>query len=204
MLCDNCLSLTYCRLPATATRVLETLGKASQDGEDFPYVDATARRSDLSRHQARIALQVLAGAGLVWGQGCYGLSDNGHRLLHLLATNSLPDPATSLCNNCLREVGQGLSQEAFKVLAVLNNPRYAVAGCNTARLIGLTGLGMSALREALARLEGAGLIVSARGRAHRLSEDGHRLKVLLARPAAPVPSSARPRPAVSTAPVWAM
>ena len=52
--------------------------------DDFPTIEALVKESGVSRHGVREALNRFRGAGLVWGDGCHGLSDDGQRLLELL------------------------------------------------------------------------------------------------------------------------
>jgi hypothetical protein len=172
MLCDACLMLLYQRLKATIT-ARDVLFALTID--DFPTIEAIGQESGLTSHQVRDALNLLRGTGLVWGDGCHGLSESGYRLLELLRSEGQPEPAETLCDACLLEIGQELHRDAFAVLAQLAD--RITHGRHDLMLS--TELTTGQMRVALRALEGAGLIKSARGRSFRLSETGRRLERLL-------------------------
>ena len=172
MLCDACLVLLYKRLRTseTARGIFFALHI-----DDFPTIEALVQESGLTPHQVRDALNFLRGTGLVWGDGCHGLSESGHRLLELLQDADQPAPAETLCDTCLLEIGQELHRDAFAVLAQLAD--RMTHGRHDLMLS--TELTTGQMRVALRALEGAGLIKSARGRSFRLSKTGRRLERLL-------------------------
>lgn len=174
MLCDACLMRLYrgFRADETAKKVFFAL-----QADDFPTLEVLMRVSGVSRHGVREALSFFRGAGLVWGEGCAGLSEGGRRLLELLRDGEQPEPSAALCDDCLLEIGQGLSGDEYRVLARLSD--RAVHSRHDL-LIG-TGLTLARLRDVLRALEGAGLIQSGRGRVFRLAEAGRRLERLLRR-----------------------
>ncbi len=174
MLCDACLMLLYARLKAKeVTRQVFFALKV----DDFPTIAALMRESGASRHSVREALSRLRGAGLVWGNGCAGLSDSGRRLLELLRDADQPAPAETLCDNCLLEIGRGLSGHEYAVLARLSDR----ATHSRHDLMVSTDISAARLRDVLLTLEGAQLIQSGRGRVFRLSATGRRLERLLRR-----------------------
>jgi len=172
MLCDACLMRLYSGFKAseTARRVFFAL-----QVDRFPTIEALMKESGVSRHGVREALSGFRGAGLVWGNGCAGLSDSGYRLIELLRDPDQPEPSQALCDDCLLEIGELLPADGYNVLAQLSG-----RGVRSRHdlLIG-TGLTVARLRDALVILEGAQLIQSARGRAFCLSETGRRLERLL-------------------------
>jgi hypothetical protein len=172
MLCDACLILLYTDFKANETtlRVFFAL-----QVDDFPTIEALMKESAVSRHGVREALSCFRGAGLVWGNGCAGLSDSGHRLMELLRDPDQPEPSEALCDDCLLEIGQGLSSDEYVVLARLSDR----ATHSRHDLIVSTEIGVARLRDVLLTLEGARLIQNARGRSFRLSKTGRRLERLL-------------------------
>jgi hypothetical protein len=145
--------------------------------DDFPTLNALREATDLARHEVRGALSFLQGAGLVWGNGCYGLSDNGRRLLELLRVAGQPEPAEALCDDCLLEIGELLPADGYTVLAQLSSrPTHSRHD-----LIVSTAITSARLQDVLRILDGAQLIQSGRGRFFRLSETGRRLERLLRR-----------------------
>lgn len=174
MLCDACLMLLYAGFKAneTARRVFFAL-----QIDDFPTIETLMEESGVSRHGVREALGSFRGAGLVWGNGCAGLSDSGYRLMELLCDPGQPEPSEALCGDCLLEIGQELSSDEYAVLARLSDH----ATHSRHDLIVSTEISAARLRDVLLTLDGAQLIQSARGRAFRLSETGQRLERLLRR-----------------------
>jgi hypothetical protein len=172
MLCDACLMLLYTGFKAdeTARRVFFAL-----QVDDFPTIEALIKESGVSRHGVREALSGFRGAGLVWGNGCAGLSDSGYRLMELLRDPDQPEPSEALCDDCLLEIGQGLSGDEYAVLARLSDR----ATHSRHDLVVSTEISVARLRDVLLALQGAQLIQSGRGRAFRLSETGRRLERLL-------------------------
>jgi hypothetical protein len=172
MLCDACLMLLYTGFKAdeTARRVFFAL-----QVDDFPTIEALIKESGVSRHGVREALSGFRGAGLVWGNGCAGLSDSGYRLMELLRDPDQPEPSETLCDDCLLEIGQGLSSDEYAVLARLSD-RTTYSRHD---LVVSTEISVARLRDVLLALQGAQLIQSGRGRAFRLSETGRRLERLL-------------------------
>jgi len=172
MLCDACLMRLYSGFKANeiARRVFFALRV-----DRFPTIEALMKESGVSRHGVREALSSFRGAGLVWGDGCAGLSDSGHRLMELLRDPDQPEPSEALCDHCLLEIGELLPADGYNVLAQLSG-----RGVRSRHdLLIDTGLTVTRLRDALVILEGAQLIQSARGRAFCLSETGRRLERLL-------------------------
>jgi len=175
MLCDACLMLLYTGFKAneTARRVFFAL-----QVDDFPTIQALMEESGVSRHGVREALSRCRGAGLVWGNGCHGLSDDGQRLLKLLRDTDQPVGGASdaeLCDDCLLEISELLPADGYKVLAQLSD-RLAHSRHD---LMMATGIGLTRLRDVLVALQGARLIQSGRGRVFRLSKTGRRLERLL-------------------------
>jgi hypothetical protein len=145
--------------------------------DDFPTLNVLQEAARLDRHEVRGALNFLQGAGLVWGDGCHGLSDSGHRLLELLRDADQPEPAGALCDDCLLEVSEFLPADGYAVLSQLSNrPTHSRHD-----LIVSTAITEARLRDVLRILEGAQLIQGGRGRFFRLSETGQRLERLLRR-----------------------
>lgn len=174
MLCDACLMSLYGRLKAneTARKVFFALSI-----EDFPTIETLVWESDVSEHQVRDALSFLRGAGLVWGNGCHGLSESGQRLLELLRDADQPERAEALCEDCLLEIGQELHSDTFAVLAQLADKLTH----SRHDLVLSTEITPARMRYVLRTLDGAGLIQSGRGRSFRLSKTGRRLERLLRR-----------------------
>jgi hypothetical protein len=143
--------------------------------DDFPTIGVLMRKSEVSRHGVREALSCFRGASLVWGNGCAGLSDSGHRLMELLRDPDQPEPSEALCDDCLLEISQLLPADGYRVLAQLSD-RLAHSRHD---LMMTTGIGVTRLRDVLLALQGARLIKSGRGRAFRLSKTGRRLERLL-------------------------
>jgi hypothetical protein len=172
MLCDACLMLLYTGFKAneTARRVFFALGV-----DDFPTIEALMKESGISRHGVREALSGFRGAGLVWGNGCAGLSDSGYRLMELLRDPDQPEPSESLCDDCLLEIEGGLSGDEYAVLARLSDRNTH----SRHDLIVSTEISAARLRDVLLALQGAQLIQSGRGRVFRLSKTGRRLERLL-------------------------
>jgi hypothetical protein len=172
MLCDACLMLLYTGFKAneTARRVFFAL-----QVDDFPTIEALMKEGGVARHGVREALSSFRGAGLVWGNGCAGLSDSGYRLMELLRDPDQPEPSESLCDNCLLEIGQGLSGDEYAVLARLSDR----ATHSRHDLVVSTEISTARLRDVLLTLQGAQLIQSGRGRVFRLSKTGRRLERLL-------------------------
>jgi hypothetical protein len=145
--------------------------------DDFPTLNILQEGTELTRHEVRRALNFLQGASLVWGNGCYGLSDNGRRLLELLRVAGQPEPAEALCDDCLLEIGELLPADGYTVLAQLSSrPTHSRHD-----LIVSTAITSARLQDVLRILDGAQLIQSGRGRFFRLSETGRRLERLLRR-----------------------
>ena len=172
MLCDACLMLLYTGFKAneTARKVFFAL-----QVDDFPTIEALMKESGVSRHSVREALSGFRGAGLVWGNGCAGLSDSGYRLMELLRDPDQPEPSEALCDDCLLEIGRGLSGDEYAVLAQLSDR----ATHSRHDLIVSTEISAARLRDVLLALEGAQLIQCGRGRVFRLSKTGRRLERLL-------------------------
>ena len=172
MLCDACLMLLYMdfRANETARRVFFAL---QVDG--FPTIETLMKESGVSRHGVREALSYFRGAGLVWGNGCAGLSDSGYRLIELLRDPDQPAPSEALCDDCLLEIGQGLCGDEYAVLARLSDR----ATHSRHDLVVSTEISAARLRDVLLALQGAQLIQSGRGRVFRLSRTGRRLERLL-------------------------
>ena len=172
MLCDACLMLLYTDFKAneTARKVFFAL-----QVDDFPTIEALMKESGVSRHGVREALSYFRGAGLVWGNGCAGLSDSGYRLMELLRDGDQPEPSESLCDDCLLEIGQGLSGDEYAVLAQLSDR----ATHSRHDLVVSTEISVARLRDVLLALQGARLIQSGRERVFRLSQTGRRLERLL-------------------------
>jgi hypothetical protein len=175
MLCDACLVLLYTGLEANETtrRVFFAL-----QVDDFPTIEALMKESGISRHGVREALSCFRGAGLVWGNGCAGLSDSGSRLMELLRDPDQPVGGVSdaeLCDDCLLEISEILPRDGYGVLAQLSD-RLAHSRHD---LMMATGIGVTRLRDVLLALQGAQLIQSGRGRVFRLSKAGRRLERLL-------------------------
>jgi len=172
MLCDACLMLLYTGFKAneTARRVFFAL-----QVDDFPTIEALMKESRVSRHGVREALSCFRGAGLVWGNGCAGLSDSGYRLMELLRDPDQPEPSEALCDDCLLDIGRGLSGDEYAVLARLSDR----ATHSRHDLIVSTEISTARLRDVLLALQGAQLIQSGRGRVFRLSKTGRRLERLL-------------------------
>ena len=172
MFCDACLMLLYKGFKAneTARKVFFAL-----QVDDFPTIEALMKESGVSRHGVREALSCFRGAGLVWGNGCAGLSDSGYRLMELLRDPDQPKPSEALCDDCLLEISELLPSDGYRVLAHLSD-RLAHGRHD---LMMTTGIGVTRLRDVLLALQGAQLIQSGRGRVFRLSETGRRLEKLL-------------------------
>lgn len=172
MLCDACLMRLYNGFKAneTARRVFFAL-----QVDHFPTIEALMKESGVSRHGVREALSGFRGAGLVWGNGCAGLSDSGHRLMELLRDPDQPEPSEALCDDCLLEISEHLPGDGYRVLAQLSD-RLAHSRHD---LMMATGIGVTRLREVLLALQGARLIECGRGRVFRLSQTGRRLEGLL-------------------------
>jgi hypothetical protein len=175
MLCDACLMLLYTGFKAQkmARRVFFALC-----ADDFPTIEALMKESGVSRHGVREALSCFRGAGLVWGNGCAGLSDSGYRLMELLRDPDQPKPSEALCDDCLLEISDLLPADGYKVLAQLSDR----ATHSRHDLMMSTGIGVTRLRDVLLALQGAQLIESGRGRVFRLSKTGRRLERLLQSP----------------------
>jgi hypothetical protein len=184
MLCDACLMLLYTdfRASETVRRVLFAL-----QVDDFPTIEALMKESGVSRHGVREALCGFRGAGLVWGNGCAGLSDSGYWLMGLLCNPDQPEPSETLCDDCLLEIGQGLSGDEYAVLARLSDR----ATHSRHDLIVSTEISAARLRDVLLALQGAQLIQSGRGRVFRLSKTGRRLERLL-KSQSPIPNLRSP------------
>jgi len=172
MLCDACMMLLYGSFKGDE-KVRKVFFALQVD--DFPTVEALMKESGLSTHRVRDALSSLRGMGLVWGNGCAGLSDSGHRLMELLRDGDQPEPSESLCDDCLLEIGQGLSGDEYAVLARLSDRTTH----SRHDLIVSTEISTARLRDVLLTLQGAQLIQSGRGRVFRLSKTGRRLERLL-------------------------
>ncbi len=172
MLCDACLMLLYTGFKANepARKIFFAL-----QVDDFPTIEVMMKESKVSRHGVREALSGFRGAGLVWGNGCAGLSDSGYRLMELLRDPDQPEPSEAVCNDCLLEIGQGLAGDEYAVLARLSDR----ATHSRHDLIVSTEISAARLRDVLLALQGAQLIQSGRGRVFRLSETGRRLERLL-------------------------
>lgn len=172
MICDPCLMFTYKTLKSK-TKVRKVYFALQVD--DFPTLNILQEATGLARHDVRGALNLLQGAGLVWGDGCHGLSDSGRRLLELLRDADQPDPAEALCDDCLLEIGEFLPTDGYTVLSQLSSrPTHSRHD-----LIMSTALTDARLRDVLRILEGARLIQGGRGRFFRLAETGRRLERLL-------------------------
>lgn len=172
MLCDACLMLIYESFKGDG-RVRKVFFALQVD--DFPTIEALTKESGLSTHRVRDALSSLRGTSLVWGNGCAGLSDSGHRLMELLRDPDQPEPSEALCDDCLLEIGQALSGGEYTVLAQLSDR----AMHSRHDLMMATGISVTRLRDVLLALQGARLIQSGRGRVFRLSRTGRRLERLL-------------------------
>lgn len=173
MICDPCLMFIYKMLKSR--RVRKVFFALQVD--DFPTLNALQEASGLDRHEVRGALNLLQGAGLVWGDGCHGLSDSGHRLLELLRDADQPEPAETLCDDCLLEISEFLPADGYAVLSQLSDrPTHSRHD-----LIVSTAITEARLRDVLRILEGAQLIQGGRGRFFRLSQTGQRLERLLRR-----------------------
>ena len=172
MLCDACLMLLYAGFKAseTARKVLFAL-----QVDDFPTIETLMKESGLSRHGVRESLSGFRGAGLVWGNGCAGLSDSGHRLMELLRDPDQPEPSEALCDDCLLEISEHLPSDGYRVLAQLSD----LTTHSRHDLVVSTEISAARLRDVLFVLQGAQLIQSGRGRVFRLSETGRRLERLL-------------------------
>jgi uncharacterized alpha-E superfamily protein len=96
-------------------------------------------------------------------------------LLKLLRDPDQPESSEALCDDCLLEIGQGLSSDEYAVLARISDR----ATHSRHDLMMATGIGITRLRDVLLALQGAQLIQSGRGRVFRLSETGRRLERLL-------------------------
>ena len=81
MICDPCLMFIYKTLKSKQ-KVQKVFFALQVD--DFPTLNVLQEATELARHEVRGALNFLQGTGLVWGNGCHGLSDGGRRLLELL------------------------------------------------------------------------------------------------------------------------
>jgi hypothetical protein len=174
MICDSCLMLIYKTLKSK-DKVQKVFFALQVD--DFPTLSALQEATGLVRHDVRGVLNYLQGAGLVWGDGCYGLSDSGRRLLALLRDSDQPEPAEALCDDCLLEIGEFLPSDGYTVLSQLSSrPTHSRHD-----LIMSTAITDARLRDVLRILEGARLIQGGRGRFFRLSETGQRLERLLRR-----------------------
>ena len=172
MICDPCLMFIYKMLKSRVRKVFFAL-----QADDFPTLNVLQEAARLDRHEVRRALNFLQGAGLVWGDGCHGLSDSGHRLLKLLRDADQPEPAEALCDDCLLEISEFLPADGYAVLSQLSNrPTHSRHD-----LIVSTAITEARLRDVLRILEGAQLIQGGRGRFFRLSETGQRLERLLRR-----------------------
>jgi len=170
MICDPCLMFIYKMLKSRVRKVFFAL-----QIDDFPTLNALQEAARLDRHEVRGALNFLQGTGLVWGDGCHGLSDSGHRLLELLRDAEQPEPAEALCDDCLLEISEFLPADGYAVLSQLSNrPTHSRHD-----LIVSTAITEARLRDVLRILEGAQLIQGGRGRFFRLSETGQRLERLL-------------------------
>jgi len=172
MLCNACLMLLYVGFKGDE-KVRSVFFALQVD--DFPTIEGLTKESGLSTHRVRDALSSLRGMGLVWGNGCAGLSDSGYRLMELLRNPDQPGPSESLCDHCLLQIGQGLSGDEYAVLAQLSNR----ATHSRHDLVVSTEISVARLRDVLLTLQGAQLIQSGRGRVFRLSKTGRRLERLL-------------------------
>jgi hypothetical protein len=172
MLCDACLMLLYEGFKGDE-KVRSVFFALQVD--DFPTIEGLTKESGLSTHRVRDALSSLRGMGLVWGNGCAGLSDSGYRLMELLRDPNQPGPSESLCDDCLLQIGQGLSGDEYAVLAQLSDR----ATHSRHDLVVSTEISVARLRDVLLTLQGAQLIQSGRGRVFRLSKTGWRLERLL-------------------------
>lgn len=172
MLCDACLLRLYMDFKAD-----ETVRKVffALQIDDFPILEALMEESGFSRHRIREALSYLRGAGLLWGKGCAGLSDSGYRLIELLRDGDQPEPSEALCDDCLLEIGQRLSNDEYAVLAELS----ALVTYSRHDLMVSTGISVARLRDVLLMLQGAQLIQNGQGRVFWLSKTGRRLERLL-------------------------
>jgi hypothetical protein len=174
MICDSCLMFIY-KAFKSRKKVRKVFFALQVD--DFPTLNVLQEATGLARHDVRGALNLLQGAGLVWGGGCHGLSDSGRRLLELLRDTDQPEPAEALCEDCLLEIGEFLPADGYAVLSQLSNrPTHSRHD-----LIMSTAITDARLRDVLQILEGARLIQGGRGRFFRLSETGRRLERLLRR-----------------------
>lgn len=172
MLCDACLILLYKNCDDKVRKVFFAL-----QVDDFPTIEALTKKSGLSTHRVRDALSSLQGTGLVWGNGCAGLSDSGCRLMELLRNPDQPEPSEALCDDCLLEISDLLPADGYKVLAQLSDR----ATHSRHDLVVSTEISAARLRDVLLALQGAQLIQSGRGRVFRLAETGQRLERLLRR-----------------------
>ena len=172
MLCDACLMLLYEGFKGDE-KVRSVFFALQVD--DFPTIEGLTKESGLSTHRVRDALSSLRGMGLVWGNGCAGLSDSGYRLMELLRDPDQPGPSESLCDDCLLQIGQGLSSDEYAVLAQLSDR----ATHSRHDLVVSTEISVARLRDVLLTLQGAQLIQSGRGRVFHLSKTGRRLERLL-------------------------
>lgn len=174
MICDPCLMFIYKTLKSKQ-KVQKVFFALQVD--DFPTLNVLQEATELARHEVRGALNFLQGTGLVWGNGCHGLSDGGRRLLELLRDADQPEPAEALCDDCLLEIGEFLPADGYTVLSQLSHrPTHSRHD-----LIMGTAITEARLRDVLQILEGARLIQGGRGRFFRLSETGQRLERLLRR-----------------------
>lgn len=174
MLCDPCLMFVYRTIKSKA-KVQKVFFALQVD--DFPTLNVLQEAAGLARHDVRGALNFLQGASLVWGDGCHGLSDSGHRLLELLRDTDQPEPSETLCDDCLLEIGEFLPADGYAVLSQLSSRPTR----SRHDLIMSTAITDARLRDVLRILEGARLIQGGRGRFFRLSETGQRLERLLRR-----------------------
>ena len=175
MLCDPCLMFAYGTFKSKEEirRVFFAL-----QVDNFPTLNVLQEGTELTRHEVRRALNFLQGAGLVWGNGCCGLSESGRRLLELLRdADQQPEPSETLCDDCLLEISEFLPADGYTVLAQLSSR----AAHSRHDLIVSTAITSARLQDVLRILDGAQLIQSGRGRFFRLSETGRRLERLLHR-----------------------
>lgn len=172
MLCDACLLRLYMDFKAD-----EAARKAffALQVDDFPTIEALMEESGMTRHEVREALSYLRGTGLVWGNGCAGLSDSGYRLMELLRNGDQPEPAEALCDTCLLEIGRDLSSDEYAVLARLSDR----VTHDRLDLMIAAEISVARLRDVLLTLQGAQLVQNGRGRVFRLSKAGRRLERLL-------------------------
>jgi len=183
---DKCLLKLSANMDDTTRRVLYAVANM-----EAPILADLQKRTGLSRHQVRSAILWLRGVGLVWGRRGYAVSEDGKRLVELLAT---PDreAAERVCDECLLQIGDILPREAYRVLGVLSR---TARGLGVDDLIRETRLSRSQVQDALAMLRASRLVQDVRGRAFRLSADGRRLELLL---------SARQRQGVAPVPALVM